>query len=404
MKDLLSFEFKKIITKKACFYIIIAAVLMNLFFFFVTDLRSESYSMLDHEYKGIEAIAKEKSNVKEFTGELTDEKIAKIHKEISLILDNPKNYVTEIDKNKQNLIDETKIDMEAIGYTQHAIDDEIKSLKLESEIWDKDYQKYVSIHELIDSKLINSDGTLIPIAKAFPTLEQPLIYDYHTGYDRLIRSLTNWVAILLCIIVIVCISPVFADEYGTGTDAVILTTRYGKNKVVSAKIISSILFSITIFVGFALLNTCLYGFTYGLSGGNVSVFLDFWSSGKGYALTYFQQYIAALILGLLGTLFLTAITLLLSSKLKTAFSSIIMAALIAFIPAFDIFKITIPLKKIFDFFPINIMSITSSFNRITNYNFFGTNIYQPYVMLAVALIGTVVLMPFAYRGFSRHQV
>ncbi len=404
MKDLISFEVGKIFMKKTCIYIIIAAVLINLFYFFMIDISNEGYYISDQGYKEIEAITKEKANVKEFAGDLTDEKIANIHKEISLILDNPENYVAEIDKNKQNEIDETKMNMEAIGYTQHAIDDKIKSCRLKSEIYDKDYQKYVSIHELIDRRFITPDGELIPIAKAFPTLEEPLEYDYHTGYDRLIRSLTNWVAVFLCIIVIVCISPVFADEYGTGTDAVILTTRYGKNKVVSAKIISAILFSTIIFAGFALLNTCLYGFTYGLSGGSVSVFLDFWSSGKGYAVTYFQQCIAALILGLLGTMFLTAITLLLSSRLKTAFSSIIMAALIAFLPVFDIFKISIYIKKIFDLFPINIMNVTDKFGTIINYHFFGINVFQPYVMFAVALIGSAILIPCAYRGFSRHQV
>lgn len=407
MMDLIGFELNKIFRKKASIYIIIVAVLINLFFFFVTDLSNEAYSVLDHEYKGIEAIAKEKANVKEFAGDLTDEKIANIHKQTTLILNNPENYMAKTDENEKNEINRVieKIQqMEAIGYSQHAIDDTYKSYRLKSEIWERDYQKYISIHDLINTKFTNSHGELIPIAKAFPTLEEPLQYDYHTGYDRLIRSLTNWVAIFLCIIVIVSISPVFAEEYSSGTDAIILTTRYGKNKAILAKISSAFLYSTFIYAGFAMLNTCLYGFSYGLSGGKVSVFLDLWSSGKGYNITYFQKYMATLILGLFGALFLTAITLFLSSKLKTAFSCIILVALITFIPVFDIWRVSLQMEKIMSLFPINIMIVTGTFQKTIEYNLFGINVFQPYVMLAVVIAGSSILIPFSYRGFNRHQV
>ena len=48
----------------------------------------------------------------------------------------------------------------------------------------------------------------------------------------------------ICIV----IAPVFSGEYQAGTDAVILSAKYGKTKLVTAKIAASLLFGTAAFI------------------------------------------------------------------------------------------------------------------------------------------------------------
>ena len=48
----------------------------------------------------------------------------------------------------------------------------------------------------------------------------------------------------ICIV----IAPVFASEYQAGTDAMLLSGKYGKTRLVRAKILASLLFGMAAFV------------------------------------------------------------------------------------------------------------------------------------------------------------
>lgn len=76
-------------------------------------------------------------------------------------------------------------------------------------------------------------------------VETPLQYGYHEGWEIIMSSFELLMFALLAVCIV--IAPVFSGEYQAGTDAVILSGKYGKTKLVTAKIISSILFGVLVF-------------------------------------------------------------------------------------------------------------------------------------------------------------
>lgn len=77
------------------------------------------------------------------------------------------------------------------------------------------------------------------------SVEEPFQYGYFGGWEIIISSseLLMFAILAICIV----IAPVFAGEYQAGTDAVILSGKYGKTKLTTAKIVAALLFGVLAF-------------------------------------------------------------------------------------------------------------------------------------------------------------
>ncbi|MFD1904191.1 hypothetical protein ACFSQ7_09185 [Paenibacillus rhizoplanae] len=75
--------------------------------------------------------------------------------------------------------------------------------------------------------------------------------------------------IVSIIAICICIAPVFAGEYQTGADSVILSTRYGKSKLIKAKIGAAFLFALLIFTVNLLLAAGIQLAAFGTGGWNL---------------------------------------------------------------------------------------------------------------------------------------
>lgn len=75
------------------------------------------------------------------------------------------------------------------------------------------------------------DGEMKSIEEAYPNHES-IILGYCDGWDKMLSSMGNVLAILLCLLVVITLSPVFSEEYSCHTDSVIYAARYGKTKLV----------------------------------------------------------------------------------------------------------------------------------------------------------------------------
>ena len=78
----------------------------------------------------------------------------------------------------------------------------------------------------------------IEMAKSVNT---PFKWGSKNTWDKIWESILLLIYILL--VIIICIAPVFAGEYQNRTDALLLATKHGKNKLISAKIIASFIFT-----------------------------------------------------------------------------------------------------------------------------------------------------------------
>lgn len=142
---------------------------------------------------------------------------------------------------------------------------------------------------------------------------EPLAYGYADGWDDIL----NCVAFLAFAMVAVCVAlaPIFAGEYQQGADAVLLASRYGRTKLVVAKLAAAFVFTTAYF---ALATAIIVGVAlafFGADGAGLPV--QAMSLSIPYNLTMAQATAAALGLAYLMALGFAALTLALSALFRS---------------------------------------------------------------------------------------
>ena len=236
----------------------------------------------------------------------------------------------------------------------------------------------------------------------YEQIPTPFYYDYYIGWERLSSGFSWIVAILLGAVIVICLSPVFSQEYSFQTDAIILTSKLGKSKLIVAKLLSSFLFTTAVYLFFAALNLGLYAAVYGLSGSKSPIQLEFFYSQSPYSLTFLEFYLSILGLSYIGLILLTAVTLLISSKGKSPFICVILSALVLYLPLIDLRETSYFAYKIMSLFPVNMMNAADHFELGTLYNLSGIIITQPTMMVMTAFFACLLLVPLTYRSFRSH--
>ena len=149
------------------------------------------------------------------------------------------------------------------------------------------------------------------------SVDTPFEYGYGLGWANFGSTAEM---LIICILgICITISPVFSDEYRTGTAPIILSTRYGKNKVIGAKIISALSFSSILFLINAFAALALPLLTFGSDGGNLP--LQITSIVSPYNLTFKEAALMSILIAYIVMLGMVSITLFLSSTMKSPFSS-----------------------------------------------------------------------------------
>lgn len=384
MRRLISFELKKIIQKRSTVFVLLAALILSLSSFLFGVMTETSYITETEKLKGLEAIENERNIQGQFSGYLTDEYIKQV--ELEANQNNPKYWGI----------------LPIIG---------VQEVRIPGIISDLNAGNIAGIYDNILKGLsadkLRPAGTTNEVDKLLNMYEQiqlPFYYDYYDGWEELSSSFSVLIALVVSAIIVICLSPVFSEEYSQKTDAIILTTKHGKNKVIIAKLMSSLLFTLSVFLLFAVLNFTLYAKVYGLDGFNANIQLHGWYYQSPYDMTFLDLYLYSLGLSFTGLLFIAAITLFISSKVKSPFITVILSASILYIPKIDLSDISYTATILLELFPINMMNAAEHFELGVFYNLFGTLLLQPTMMIFTAAIIAVLLLTFTYKSFKNHQV
>lgn len=110
----------------------------------------------------------------------------------------------------------------------------------------------------------------------------------------------------------------------------IYAARYGKTKLVTAKIIASLETITAMYVIFLLLNFILYMGIYGLQGWNVNIQSSLHYATSTYNLTFLQMFLISVVCNILGIVAMTIITLFISAKLNTPVTALITSCVVCF--------------------------------------------------------------------------
>lgn len=250
------------------------------------------------------------------------------------------------------------------------------------------------VHNPVDTK-VKVTVNLIPGNK----IDEPFQYGYYEGWEIIISSFELLMFALLAVCIV--IAPVFSGEYEAGTDAVILSAKYGKTKLTTAKIVASYLFGALAFTLHVIVAFCLPLAAFGFDGWDLS--LQIVNTTIPYPWTFLQAVLVNLGVVYLVLFAMLGLTLLLSAKMKSSYLVLIVLVPILFIPLFlspngttGAYNLTL--------FLLPYRSTVPEIGKYISYQLGGL-VLDAFTMRAILYaILTAVMLPLARLGFKKHQV
>lgn len=282
---------------------------------------------------------------------------------------------------------------------------------IRSIIWQvtKDYQYiegdsfYDIRKEMIKAKLTKlslSDKEVEKHLALDDKVETPFTYFYSEGYDRFV-TLNYTTGMLVTFGLAICLAPIFAGEYTSNMDGLLLSSKYGKNKLILAKLITGVSFTILnilLFLGINLLE-CLI--IYGFEGGNAP--FQLWEVLSTYPLMIKDVIKILVLCTAFASVWTISITMFVSAKFKSPFGVIIVTTVIIFGGMFvhvsSPNRLLITLENLL---PSNMMAPWGVFSDYM-YQIGNKNILPYHFIPIFCIVATMIFLYLAYRGFKNHQ-
>lgn len=291
-------EFKKIAARKIVW---IAAILLLGFVTFRLFAELDAYTVTidGKSWHGREALLKDQSLTEKYTGILTEKKIRQIYEKYGFYLFDAEDSSVELNFcNKY-------ITLNFTNFMQTSGTDPQKIHFLEGDEWEYNVEPY---------------------------LKNRVNFGYISGWDDFVE-IYMMVLISSYIILLVGLSPIFAEEYMLKTADIVRTTKRGKGSGIWMKISAACVFSLLFVFLSSIYVFVIYLSVYGARGLDSSAVLLTFASFYGYCPGSVGGFLIFMgVLGVFGTLLLTGITLGFSSSCRNSFLALILSLTAFFIP------------------------------------------------------------------------
>lgn len=226
-------------------------------------------------------------------------------------------------------------------------------------------------------------------------------YGYHKGWEMILDTL-SW-SIMIMMIICIGIAPIFSGEYQSKCDSLFLCMKYGKSKLITAKIITVWLFTTCVWLGITLSYSVVYLRLLGIAGVDLPIQLVYPSQSVGYHLTMGEAVIYALILSYFLTLEISGITILISAILNNTYGVIVIMSLFIILPFFlSVNTGWYTWNHIVSLLPSKIVDF--GFHSYTAYSIGNVVIRWPDMAMLINGAGAVLFSAAGYWIFKNHQV
>lgn len=225
---------------------------------------------------------------------------------------------------------------------------------------------------------------------------------FRWGSKGVMDALLDTIAIgfYMWFVIIICTSSVFSSEYESGAAALLLTTKYGKDRLIWSKIAVTVLFT----VGYLSIGTFVavgvIGLLLGFSGADLPAQL--WNSVIPYNLTTGQVCLGNFAIVLLIGLALALVLLCCSARLRSSPATLVIGGAILIAPAF------FPMSKesglwnhINYLFPVRVVDLKAVLGSFVSYTV--GDFVIPYVGMLVIVYVVIGFFALALtrKGFVR---
>ncbi|MCI8638402.1 MAG: ABC transporter permease subunit [Coprococcus sp.] len=406
---LIRYEFLKILRKSSTLIIMAVSLLLTTFLFGLPVMQFQTYNE-DGAIKGADGIAYEKERYLEVSVPLSEEYITETIFQVQKLFEVKENV--GYDGSERFLIGD--------AYWEEIAPKE-KLLNMIAKVYDKPnensgYQKladldaaagadfYKTMESKIDAILDGPSRALSNEQKKYwrgmaRKVDTPLQYGYYEGWEIILSSMELLMFAVLSVCIV--IAPVFSGEYQAGTDAVILSGRYGKTKLITAKIIASFLFGGIAFTLHVMIAWGLPLAAFGTDGWNLPVQIA--NPSIPYPFTFLKAAVFSIGVVFLVLAAMIGLTLLLSSKMKTPYLVLAVLVPILFIPMFLTPTGTTGIyNKILFLLPYR--AVMPEIGKYISYQFGGLIMDAFSVRGVLYAVLTGLMIPVARKGFKKHQV
>ncbi len=357
MKNLLKFELRKIFAKRANLLAVSFILVLSLILSFSTLQNMHATDGKGTEGSGKAAVEIDKRIAQEYAGTLTDEKVQKMMTEFK-----PAHDLHGM--NAKYLY---------MNATQSAA-----------------FSRFSGMNG-------NWNGS--SVSDVFG--DEEIKIGYTAGWLQTSQNLAK-VLIALSFVLILITAPVYSGEYG-GVDAIILTTRYGKTKCASAKIIASFMASFFITAIILAVNLLFAVTVYGIDGLDCSILFAHQDFVEGYIpfnITCGTVIKYQILLAFLSALAVTGISLIFSAFCKNQMIAFVASAALYVLPILLPISEASPLYRVIVLSPIYYVQYISimSVEQMTNGLLYA--VWAIPAALITAIIGAIL----SRKKFQTHQV
>lgn len=412
MSTLIKFELKKLFKSRLNKIVFFGTCLFMLVFMIGSILSSGQEDKEGNLLLGLDAVHYWKENRKELEGPLTDERVGEIIQEYQNIIGNPDSFDEEGLKDsvkfsyylpKQELLH--MIEEGYYGFYTRGGYELLLDLPLEQR---KDYYeaRAEQIHNILTKGRENWKYTEYTKAeqefweKKAEKITTPIYFGDAGGWLWIIDCLGFFffVVIGLCIM----LARTYAGEYESGAEHIILTTKYGKSKIIMAKNVAALLFGgLYSLINIGILYVVILS-AFGTDGGGLPV--QNYIGRIMYPLTCVQSALLYSGLCLAVAFGITAFVLFLSARMKKSLPvlAVLMVVLISgFFLQYSAENSVY--NHIIDILPLQIIQSFPLYD-MDSYAFGNLVLDYPSMIFVVYLTLGAVLICFAGRAFRRHEV
>lgn len=233
--------------------------------------------------------------------------------------------------------------------------------------------------------------------------EYTVYYNYDWGWWKL-RNIHTTYPMTIGVFLLIALAPLFSSEYALKTDALVLSSKYGKRRLILGKLKAGLLLSLLAWAAVELTNILLIGALYGYTGGE-AYWQNWLTDWAPFLWNQWQVTLVTVLTSLLGTLFLCGVLMAVSACVKNQFVSLALGGTILLVPCLNYAIQEIRLvQRIFSLFPAKLIVGISEWQAFDLCYLFGRAVPIQYLIIPTVLLlwaGTIVL---SYTKFRKHQV
>ena len=416
MGSLIRYELKKMLSRRVS-QVSIAAVLALvavIAFFNITSQYALDPKEMGTEFEGTAAIAQIKANTEALAGPITDEEATEALREFKEFI-GPDGEVRS-----EYRMDRKPYGEKAGEYWEFRAKNGALMALLTGP-WMQGYQMPVSVAATIDttgtvdlygqvrskiaSKLDANDVlSYNDEERAFwnekaQAVHTPIEYGYAGGWENFL-NLAQFLIFAMLAVVITCAS-VFNGEYQAKTDAILLSTKFGKSRLGRAKAAASVIAASAIYWVFTLVFLAITLVFYGADGAGLPI--QIYSITCTYDISLSAAALTCCLVGYLATLALLGIVLALSAKIDSPMGILAIGVALILIPVFVPTMTSSIANHIIYLFPYDVLNPFNLFDMVS-YAIGPVVVELPVFLAAFYLLLFAAGIALAIRTFKRHQV